>query len=466
MAGREGGKPIEASLVARVVAGVRYAITGRAPDAFFGPGDPLPPQAQTQAVGRAFDYPFAVNTQLQPRGTEAIDFPTLRALADSYDILRLAIETRKDQMGKLRWTIARKDGGKPDATAKEIEAFLQEPDGEHDFLTWKRMLLEDLLVIDAATVYVRRTKGGQPFAFEVVDGATIKRILNADGRTPRAPDAAYQQIIKGMPAVDYSRDELVYKPRNPRPQKVYGFSPVEQIIMTVNIALRRQVSQLEYYTAGNIPDMFASVPSTWTPAQIKEFQLLWDELLAGDTAARRRMKFMPGDMKLEKTQSEALFDPYDEWLSRVICYAFSLPPGAFVKQQNRATAESSQEIALEEGLSPLMEWDVRFMNRLITLGWQTTEYVFAWVEEADVDPKIQADIDVAYANAGIRRVNEIREDHGWEADAELDALQLAPPPAPFGDEDPANADTTQKPGAGTNTPSAAKLLKARARRRY
>jgi len=29
-------------------------------------------------------------------------------------------------------------------------------------------------------------------------------------------------------------------PRNPRPHKAYGFSPVEQIVMTVNIALRRQ----------------------------------------------------------------------------------------------------------------------------------------------------------------------------------------------------------------------------------
>jgi|SRR5712664_1800451 len=475
MAGREDGKPIDSGLVARVVAGVRYAITGKGPDSFFGPGEALPPQAQTQAAGRAFDFPFGVNMQIGPRATEAIDFPTLRALAESYDILRLAIETRKDQMGKLRWNVRRKDTGDEDATSKEIEAFLQEPDGEHDFLTWARMLLEDLLVIDAPTVYVRRTKGGQPFAFEVVDGGTIKRILNEDGRTPRAPEDAYQQIIKGMPAVNYSRDELLYKPRNPRPQKVYGYGPVEQIIMTVNIALRRQVSQLEYYTAGNIPAMFASVPASWTPTQIKEFQVMWEELLAGDSAKRRQLRFMPGDMKLERTQDEPLFDPYDEWLSRVICYAYSLPPGAFVKQQNRATAESSQEIALEEGLSPLMEWKVRFMNRLIQMGWQTTDYVFGWVKDLDVDPYVQAQIDEIYLKNKARRVNEVREDHGWEKDDELEQLAMAPPPAPFGGgdpNDPNNPDDPNAPptpGAGTDkTPKpgvdAAKLGKARSRR--
>lgn len=456
MAGRDGGRPIEAGVVARVVAGVRYMLSGNAGE-FFGPGQPMSPVAQETARGRAFDFRQGANLSFQPRADEAITFAQLRAFADAYDILRLAIETRKDQMGKLRWTIQRKDTGEQDAKAKEIEAFLQEPDGEHDFLTWKRMILEDLMVLDAATVYVRKTKGGTPFAFEVIDGSLIKRVLSPDGRTPQPPDPAYQQVIKGMPAVDYSRDELLYKPRNPRPHKVYGYSPVEQIIMTVNIALRRQISQLQYYTEGNIPDMLASVPASWSPAQIAEFQTMWDELQSGDTAAKRRMKFMPGDMKTQQTQPEKLFDQYDEWLSRVICYAFSLPPGAFVKQQNRATASNAQEVALEEGLSPLMEWDVRFMNRLILMGWQTSDYEFTWIRDLDIDPLIQSQIDVAYATAKIRRVNEIRDDHGWEKDDELDALQSAPPAPPAV---PGVDPKAQEPGA-----SAAKLVKARARSR-
>jgi hypothetical protein len=37
---------------------------------------------------------------------------------------------------------------------------------------------------------------------------------------------------------------------------------------------------------------------------------------------------------------EALKDDFDEWLARVICFAFSLPPTAFTKQVNRNTAEN------------------------------------------------------------------------------------------------------------------------------
>jgi hypothetical protein len=45
-------------------------------------------------------------------------------------------------------------------------------------------------------------------------------------------------------------------------------------------------------------------------------------------------------------QTEKIFDEADEWLARVICYAMNLPPNAFVKQQNRATAGTAQEVAL------------------------------------------------------------------------------------------------------------------------
>ena len=42
--------------------------------------------------------------------------------------------------------------------------------------------------------------------------------------------------------------------------------------MTVNIALRRQLWQLDYFTEGSIPDALIGVPQGWTPDQIKQFQ--------------------------------------------------------------------------------------------------------------------------------------------------------------------------------------------------
>lgn len=200
--------PLSQGFIARVAAGVRYAFTGNA-DAWMDAGKPLAPVAQ-QAEGRRFDYePFYNVGHSKPREREAIGFAQLRALADNYDVLRLVIEPRKDQMECLKWTIQKRDvestanneSQRKDRKIDEAIAFFQSPDKEHTWADWLRILLEDLFVIDAPCIYPRKTLGGDLFALEVIDGVTIKRVLDNTGRLPAPPDTAYQQILHGMAAV-------------------------------------------------------------------------------------------------------------------------------------------------------------------------------------------------------------------------------------------------------------------------
>jgi hypothetical protein len=53
-----------------------------------------------------------------------------------------------------------------------------------------------------------------------------------------------------VPASDFSVEEFLYLPRNVRAHRLYGMSPVEQIALIVNIALRRDAATLDYYRAG------------------------------------------------------------------------------------------------------------------------------------------------------------------------------------------------------------------------
>jgi hypothetical protein len=402
-------------LMTRVVSGLRYAVTGAAPADWFGPAVPLPPAAQAVA-GRQFDYPVGFNLRIAPREDEAIGFGELRALAERWDLLRLVIETRKDQIESLDWTIQprrARASGPPEAPLDDpriawLREFFADPDREHGWAGWLRMLLEDLFVIDAPTLYVRRDAAGGLFALEVMDGATIKRVLGVDGRTPRPPDPAYQQVLKGVPAVDYTGAELIYAPRNPRPHRVYGFSPVEQIVMTANIALRRQVSQLNYFTEGNTPEALIGVPEAWTPEQIRQFQEYWDALLQGNLAARRHTRFVPGGLSYTPTRDAPLKDDFDEWLARIVCFAFSIPVTAFASQVNRATAETTQQAALAEGLAPLQNWLKGLIDRVIrqVLGWPDLEFV--WADGLPADPQAQAALHTAYVGAGLKTRNEVR----------------------------------------------------------
>lgn len=378
----------------------------------------MKPQAPAEIAGRAFDFPSGYNLVTRPRAYEGTSFAELRALADSYDLIRLIIETRKDQIERLAWSVRPRDraAAKSDPRLAAIAALFACPDGVHPWTTWLRLVLEDLLVIDAPALYLRRTRDGRLCALEPLDGATIKRVIDDWGRTPAPPDPAYQQVLKGLPAVDYTTDELLYLPRNPRIHKVYGYGPVEQVQMTVSIALRRQIWQLQYYTEGNIPEALIGVPDAWTPDQIRQFQGYWDSLHEGNTAARRHAKFVPGGVAKTfiPTREPALKDPFDEWLARVVCYAFSVSPQPFVPQLNRATAETAQDAALAEGLLPLKAWVKQLCDRVIAREFAAPDLEFAWSDDQPSDPAKVASVAVDYVKAGIKSVNEVRAELGLD----------------------------------------------------
>lgn len=389
---------------------------------WFGPLNPLEPIAPEEVAGRAFDIPSGYNLNIQPRAYEQVTFGQLRAFADGYDLLRLVIETRKDQMSKLNWNIVprdprrRKQGGAFASEIQEIERFLLRPDGVNFWGDWLRMVLEDLLVLDAPSIYRRRTYGGQLYSLEPIDGATIKRVIDDWGRTPIAPVPAYQQVLKGFPAIDYTTDDLIYRPRNQRTHKVYGLSPVEQIIMTVNIGIRRQVWQLQSFTEGNIPEALIGTPSNWTPDQIRSFQDWFDQMLEGNTGERRRARFVPGEISKGyiATKPSELFGAAEEWLARIVCFAFSISPQPFVAMMNRATAETAQETAAQEGLAPLQQWVKNLIDSIIMDDFGNTDLEFQWGDEEELDPNIKSQIIDREVGAGLLTLNEGRAEKGLD----------------------------------------------------
>jgi hypothetical protein len=297
--------------------------------------------------------------------------------------------------------------------AAQVAEFWRRPDGASPFATWLRALLEDVLVLDAPAVELRRNRGGAIIGLDVVDGATIKLLFDATGRAPKPPAPAYEQVIHGRPWKLLTNDELLYLPRNPRPHKAYGFSPVEQIVMTVNIALRRQMMQLQHFTTGNVPPGLLTAPEGWNAEQIRQFQEWFDSVLAGNTGARTRLVWAPSGTSYQAFTEAPYKDEFDEWLARIVCYAFSLPPTAFMRQVNRATAETAHSAALAEGLEPLKNWVKRLVDHVIQDRIGHPDLEFAWVDPRPVHPIEQARVLDTYVRRGIYTVNEARDILGF-----------------------------------------------------
>ncbi|HEV2036896.1 MAG TPA: hypothetical protein VGU71_22320 [Candidatus Dormibacteraeota bacterium] len=199
-------------------------------------------------------------------------------------------------------------------------------------------------------LYVRRN--GQP----AWCGNTIKPMLDIRGGPPQPPNPAYQQFVWGLPRVDlislvmdarddtviqdaqrgfsYSqaefleltRDQLAYMPYHKRAWTAYGYSNVEQVIMVINVALKRLGWHLARFTDGDIPAMLVHTPETWTLDQVNKYEAQWHAMLAGDQGWKWRMKAIPGAIAAQELKPPVHDMTFDDYIDRAICAGFAVDP--------------------------------------------------------------------------------------------------------------------------------------------
>jgi len=396
------------------------------------PQNALDSLAPWQAVkGRAFDYQVGYNLQTTPRAEEAWDamrasMSQLRFLAEAGEIIRILIETRKDQLTGLNWRFRRVSSKQPDESdpgVQRLNEFFAFPDRENDFDTWLRMWVEDLCVLDAPSIHVARYTDsahyGEVAALELIDGATVKCLMDERGRRPAPPNAAYVHILKGIPAIHYSTWDLVYTPRNRRTHTLYGFGPVEQIKTYVSVMIRRLTMQSGYFTDGNAPDCI--IPMSGTADQVSKFQATFDAQTMGGQKTGK-MIFVPSDnvKNILMTKDQVLVDKFDEWLARVACAVMSESPTPFVSQVNRATAETAQEAATREGLHVQIKHVTNVINKSIIqnpMMLNMPGYEIYVAPEPMTDIEQVAAIAIPAVAGGIMRVDEARDMMGLYGEA-------------------------------------------------
>lgn len=413
-------KPPVPTVFKRAAQAARYTISGVTPSSWMSPLQPLPPYLPEQRPWQ-FDRAVGYNLFYKPRGTEKYSFEQLRYVSRHSELVRLAIETRMDQVSSIKWAIRPKSdslGVDPadenDPRIKTISEFFAKPDKVHDWDQWVRIILEELFVVDAVSLAKRFQRDGGLFALEPVDGSTIFPLIDQDGRTPLPPDPAYQQILKGVPKANYSMDELIYYVRKAQVATPYGYSATEQVIETAYTDIERIKYTLAEFTEGTVPDAYITAPDGMSADKVLAYQEQLNDILSGNAAGRRRMPILVHGMEIKSMKQAELKNEFDEWMARKVCYAFSLPPTAFVRQLNRSTASSDQERAEDEGLFPVLLYLKRLIDRVIRDDFKSPDLEFYWDDDEEKDPKLQADIHAVYVDNAIMSVNEVRDELGLE----------------------------------------------------
>lgn len=397
------------------------------PDFWFSPLQPVQPTAPSNYRPRQFAYNPGANLIWQPKADEGYGFDLLRVLADSWDLLRIALEMKKDEIQDVEFDIRlRRVEGESGADYKkraqgnkqlqDVIQFWRKPDGRHTWKQWLRMLCEDLLVIDAMACYIARDSTKKIAAFMPTDGATWNRLLTDQGVTPGDDGgAAFQQVIYGFPAFDATQNDVVYSMQNERTFRRYGFGRVERILLTVAFGLRRQHWQISEYTSGSIPEAFLFMPPDIAPERLSDLQNWLDATLSGNLDARRKVRIMPGFGTDGKPNivfpKEALLkDELDEWLAKLVCATVGVSSAPFMKQMNRASAEEGNDASREKYLKPDIDHICEYVNTCLEkMG--LADYEMVAKEQRETDPLKQAQADDLRIGK-VKTVNEIREDAG------------------------------------------------------
>ena len=411
---------------------------------FPNPGQPVRPMAPSGSEPLAFPFQYATNLTYTPRADAEYSAEDLKRLSE-YPLSRWCIENVKDIVTGLQWQIqprakfgeakealeARAQGDKNIAT---ITKFFERPDGEHDWPEWVRPLLEDMLVIDAPATLVRRDKKGKVGELRVTPGHVITRYIDANGYTPKPPAPAFSQLWSGIPRVNLTSDQLVYKPRNIAPRNslqscLYGYGPTEQSAPEIEVGIKRLEWVGLSYTAGAIPGMLQIVPAGVDPKKIEEAQKWMNSRLAGNLAERQQFQMaqgftQDGKDQFVQTREKLLADAFDDLHIHKICFAYGTSPQRLLKMMNRATANSNQEAAQEEGTKPWATWLFRiYMNHILQVQMGYADYEFGFSMDVESDP-----VKIATAN-GLKlgkyiSLNEARKGEGKDPRPEPEADEI------------------------------------------
>lgn len=431
----------------------------------FAPGLPLVPGALNplnpetgRPAPRRYEYLVAQNINVTEN--RLVPFKTLRAAADQIDILRRCIEVRKAKITGLDWDIVISDSATERIIAEagaenhlramskarekytdeiaRLRKFWETPDPANglSFVDWLNMAIEEIDVLDAWAIWPQATVGGEIRGLQILDGSTIKPLLDDRGMRPDpSTGPAFQQILYGFPRSEFSAtiddeafdgeftsDELAYFVRNRRANSVYGYSPVERALPLADIYLRRQQWIRSEFTDGTTPKSFMELPADiqMTPDQIRQYENIYNDDLAGQTEQRNRLRILVPGGKLitDPGYSEKFSDRLDDYLITSITGHFGVLPseigfsakaGLGGSGHQQGEADSAEQI----GILPTARWISQMISNL-SYRWlgMPRELEFRLAPSERVNDELLAKRDDIRTRNGSKTINENRADLG------------------------------------------------------
>lgn len=386
--------------------------------ATFGPGWPITPLPQPipEEVPREIQYPPSANIQIIPRtGYGLKPFSVLKEAYENVTEVALPVSILISEILTLRPTLLDPEG-KPLPPDHPMYWFTEKPDGWTPWPIFLSRFLENVLVYDAGSLYLRK-EGEAFFGVEYIDGSTLFLIIDRRGQLARPPLPAFNQIIFGTPIAQYTQDEIVYRPRRPRGWAPYGTSPIEIAWPWVILVASLLGFEIAWYREGNLPEGVAIAPEGLTWEQVAVIESIWNASMT-TPGARRRWRFMPAGYQFQPLKTREFPKDLYEKAREMISLSFGVPlaemghmPGFGLG--GRGFAEAMQSAFYRMGLGPLQRYiEGVFTSILRKVGLPYT-LSLDWPKES-IDPDKVVGRVLEKFRGGLITLNQARSELGLD----------------------------------------------------
>lgn len=395
---------------------------------------------RVQAMGDYYDRP------------SAFSFDTMRTMVDQTPILGSVILTRQRQIKRFcrvqengkgpGFAIRQKDSSKPQGAdqlkaIQLLEGFFTNCGWESNprarlklkrdnFSTFMAKLSRDSLIMDSAPIETefKRDKRRGMDGFYAVDGATV-RLCSEVGY--EGDDEIFAlQVVDGQIRTAYTHDDMIYVPRNPRTDVVYGgygMSETELLIRVVTGYLNAFTYNTKYFDSNAIPKGLLHLNGNYDQNDLNNFKRYWNAMVKGVNNSWQMPVLVSKDQesraafeKFGVDVNEIMFAKWMTFLTSIICAIYGMAPDeinfeSFTAGTSSLSGSDTEEKLInskDKGLRPLLAHFEDVFSDFIVADF-SPDYVFRWTGLDEANEQVVWD-----KQQKLLSVNEGRKANGWD----------------------------------------------------
>lgn len=300
-----------------------------------------------------------------------------------------------------------------------VEALLSDPNlKDESFESIRRKILLDILKFDAGAMEIVYDTNGVPAELFDLPGHLIRLNVDKHGNFEDIEKAYCQLSTESLASskelVWFNQNEVIYFIANPQSGSVYGLSPLESLVNSVEADLNASEYNAAFFKNNAEPSGIIQITGL-SKAGLKRFKAYWKHQFKGPKKAHKILAVNAKSIdfkKISESQKDMQFMEYQKWILQKILSVYKVKPfvlGIIDETTGKLNSSEQWRAFKASAIDPLLSLEsYLYTTKLIKAGFGFDDIELRF-EAVDIrDEEQNAEIAERLVKSGIITINEAR----------------------------------------------------------